>query len=231
MKYKVNFDLELKKNPYKGFYVALEGIDGSGKTTQANELKKYFEKKGRDVVLTYEPRREGAVGDLIHKVLKEEVSLPKVGLQYLFAADRAMHQEELIIPALKAGKVVITDRNFWSGIAYGIMDKGGIKKAGGLSDQLAVALSVLSMYHQFVAPDITFYLDVDVDTAMERLSYMKRKAEIYEKKDLLTSVQEIYDWMVINFPGALVDIDGDLGKEEVLQELISVIEKEYGARS
>ncbi len=225
MKYKVSFDLELKKNPYKGFYVALEGIDGSGKTTQAEELRRYFEKKGKDVIVTYEPRREGAVGELIHKVLKEEVSLPKVGLQYLFAADRAMHQEELIIPALKAGKVVISDRNFWSGIAYGIMDKGGIKKAEESANQLAVALSVLSMYHQFIAPNVTFYLDVDVNTAMERLSHLNRKAELYEKKNLLTTVQEVYDWMVIKFPDALVDIDGNLGKDEVLEELISVIEK------
>lgn len=225
MKYNVNFDIELKKNPYKGFYVALEGIDGSGKTTQAEELKKYFEKKGKDVVVTYEPRRTGAVGELVHKVLREEVNLPKVGLQYLFAADRAMHQQELIIPALKQGKVVISDRNFWSGVAYGILDKGGIKKAKESKDWLLIALSLLSMYHQFIAPNITFYLDVNVDTAMDRLSRMKRKAELYEKKDLLTSVQEIYDWMVKKFPGALVDIDGNLAKEEVLKELINTIEK------
>lgn len=225
MKYKVNFELELKKNPYDGFYIALEGIDGSGKTTQAEELKKYFEKKGKEVIVTYEPRRTGAVGELVHRVLQEEVMLPRVGLQYLFAADRAMHQEDLIIPALKAGKVVISDRNFWSGIAYGILDKGGLKMGKDSADQLMVAMSLLSFYHQFVSPDITFYLDVKVDTAMDRLSHKDRKAELYEKKDLLTSVQEIYDWMVKKFPGALVDIDGNLGKDEVLKELIAAIEK------
>ena len=225
MKYKVNFELELKKNPYEGFYIALEGIDGSGKTTQTEELKKYFEKKGKEVVVTYEPRRTGAVGELIHKVLREDVKLPKVGLQYLFAADRAMHQEELIIPALKAGKVVISDRNFWSGIAYGILDKGGFQKAEDSADQLSVALSVLSLYHQFIAPNITFYLDVNVNTAIDRLSHMGRKAELYEKRDSLTTVQEIYDWMIKKFPGALIDIDGNLEKEEVLKELIAAIEK------
>lgn len=225
MKYPINFEIELKKNPYEGFYVALEGIDGSGKTTQAEELAEYFRKKGKEVIITQEPRRTGAVGELIHKVLQQEVKIPAVGLQYLFSADRAIHQEELIIPALKEGKVVVSDRNFWSGVAYGILDKGGLGKVKESADQLLVALSLLSSYHQFIAPNVTFYLDVNVDTAIDRLSHMNRKTELYEKKDSLTSVQEIYDWLVKKFPDALVDIDGNLGKEEVLKELIDVIEK------
>ncbi len=52
MKYHVSFDIEFRKNPYEGFYIAFEGIDGAGKTTQGAVLKKYLEEKGKNVVLT-----------------------------------------------------------------------------------------------------------------------------------------------------------------------------------
>ena len=86
MKYPVNFEIELKKNAYDGLYIALEGIDGSGKTTQVEHLAEYFRKQGREVVTTREPRKVGFIGDLVHKVLLGEVKLPATSLQYLFSA-------------------------------------------------------------------------------------------------------------------------------------------------
>ena len=55
MKYHIEFDLDFKRNPYKGLYIAIEGIDGSGKTTQVGKLAEYFEKQGREVLKTHEP--------------------------------------------------------------------------------------------------------------------------------------------------------------------------------
>jgi dTMP kinase len=76
-------------------------------------------------VTTREPRKEGLIGDLVQKVLLGTEKLPSVSLQYLFSADRSAHHEELVLPSLQAGKVVITDRCFWSAIVYGILDRSG----------------------------------------------------------------------------------------------------------
>lgn len=224
MKYSVNFDIELKKNPYPGLYIALEGIDGSGKTTQVEKLAQYFESQGKEVLKTHEPRREGAVGKLVHDVLQESVNVPAISLQYLFAADRAIHQVQMVIPALEAGKVVISDRTFWSSVPYGLLDKFLSEKEENV-DQLLAALSILSMYHEFIAPDIGIILDVSVDTAGDRLAGMDRKAEIYEKKEKLLKIREGYDLLLQKFPEELVRIDAEKNVEDVTSEILQTIEK------
>ena len=226
MKYKVNFDLELNVNPFKGLYIALEGIDGSGKTTQAEELKKYFKSQGKEVLLTFEPQRKGIIGDVIHQVLRHEITLPKESIQYLFAADRAIHQKKIIIPALEKGLVVISDRNFWSSIAYGILDKEtteGFKREN--FEQMLCAMSILSMYHQFTAPNYTFYLNVDIQTAIGRIKGMERKAEIYEKEALLKRAKEIYDWIAKEFKGDIITVHGDRHIDEVTSEIVGIVGK------
>ena len=75
MKYHVSFDIEFRKNPYKGIYIAFEGIDGAGKTTQADILKKYFIKKGRSVILTKEPTQEPPIGSIVHYFLKGKIKI------------------------------------------------------------------------------------------------------------------------------------------------------------
>src|SRR3989344_4218872 len=123
MKYHVGFDIEFRKNPYKGIYIALEGIDGSGKSTQAKILADYLKKNGKKVVFTKEPTQKPPVGDLIHNIIQGKVNLPLVSLQYLFSADREIHLKTVVEPALKEGKIIISDRCFWSSVAYGILDK------------------------------------------------------------------------------------------------------------
>src|SRR3989338_5534442 len=124
MHYHLDFDIDFLRNPYKGRYIALEGIDGSGKTTQVEKLASHFRSLGKEVVTTREPRKEtGIVGKLIFEILQAKKKVPSVALQYLFTADRVMHYLEIIEPALKEGKIVISDRCFWSAIPYGIMDR------------------------------------------------------------------------------------------------------------
>src|SRR3989338_4516333 len=123
MKYHISFDIEFRENPYKGKYIAFEGIDGVGKTTQAAILKKYLQKKGREVIFTKEPTQNPPIGTLIHDFIKGKIKFPSVSIQYLFAADREIHLKDTVEPALKNGKIVISDRCFWSSVAYGILDK------------------------------------------------------------------------------------------------------------
>src|SRR2546423_574568 len=98
MKYHISFDLELRRNPYKGTYIALEGIDGSGKSTQIAALQAYFEKKGEKITLTFEPRNDIITGEIIRDILSGAVSVPPSALQYLYSANRAVNHEEIVYP-------------------------------------------------------------------------------------------------------------------------------------
>lgn len=220
MRYTVKFDLELKKNIYGGLYIALEGIDGSGKTTQVKELEKYFKSQGKEVVVSCEPTREGEVGELIHKILRGEIKIPRIFNQYLFSVDRGLNQQNFIIPALREGKVVLSDRSFWSSLAYGILDKETDESDVQKRDQLLVSLSILSMYHQFIVPDATVYLDVSAKTAMGRLDVLNKETEIYEKIDLLKRLEQTYNMIANEFSEVFLTVNGSMDKEKVTGEIL-----------
>ena len=224
MKYHISFDLELRRNPYKGVYIAVEGIDGSGKTTQVERLSKYFESKGKVVVKTREPRKEGVIGDLVHQVLTGERKMSARALQYLFSTDRVLHHEEVIEPSLREGKIVISDRCFWSAVVYGILDKSeeyGFESA----NQVLIAHSILSMYHQFIVPDFTFLLNVSLETALTRIEkkHAHSPREMYEAKEKVEKVIKGYEWLLENFEKELTVIDGEKPIEDVTENMVSKI--------
>ncbi len=223
MRYHIEFNLELRKNPYPGRYIAIEGIDGSGKTTQVKRLKKYFEEQGKDVIAIREPRKTGLIGDIVQKVLTGEIEMPSTALQYLFSTDRVIHHEEVIIPALKQGKMVISDRCFWSAIVYGILDRTGGKYNFNEGKLLLISQSILSMYHQFIVPDYTFYLKISLQTALARISGKKGEKEIYEDKDKLKKLIEGYEWLYRKFANEITVIDGEKKTEEVTKEIVATI--------
>jgi dTMP kinase len=223
MKYHVEFDLDLRKNPYPGKYIALEGIDGSGKTTQVQMLVDYFRKQGKNVIQTREPRKIGLIGEIVHKVLKKEVKFSDLALQYLFATDRVLSQDEVIIPALKRGDIVISDRCFWSAIVYGVLDRTGWNYDPKSTSFLLIVYSILSMYHQFVTPDYTFYLDISLETSLKRLREKEDTKEIYEDEEKLKKVIDGYDWLSKNFAKEMIPVNGEKFADGVFKEIISKI--------
>jgi len=225
MKYHIAFDLDLRRNPYRGLYIALEGVDGSGKTTQAEALTRYFEGIGKTVVQTREPRKAGLIGDLVQKILTGEQKIPPVALQYLFSTDRVINHEEVIIPSLKAGHVVISDRSFWSAVVYGILDrsKGAYDKR--LTNMLLITQSILSMYHQFTVPDFTFYLHISLQTALSRIAGKDDVKEIYEDKGKLAKIIEGYNFLQERFSGEITPVSGERSVAEVTNLLIDIVEK------
>ncbi len=225
MKYPVNFEIELKRNPYKGLYIALEGIDGSGKTTQVEKLSDYFKSQGREVITTREPRKNGLIGELVHKVLLGQEKLPTVAIQYLFSADRSAHHQELVIPSLKEGKIVITDRCFWSAIVYGILDRTGGDYDKNDADLLLINQSILSMYHQFTVPDLSFYLKISAEESLKRIKQKKEAIEIYEKKELIEKVYTGYEYLLDRFPNEITVLNGEGKVEDVTKSMIEEIEK------
>lgn len=225
MKYHLDFDIDFKRNPHKGKYIVLEGIDGSGKTTQIEKLYEYFTSQGKEVVRTREPRKdEGLIGELIQKILNGKTKVPAVAIQYLFSADRGMHHEELILPALRDGKIVISDRCFWSAVPYGVLDLEEDFNDN-TAKYILVSQSILSMYHQFTAPDLTFYLDIPVERAMDRLSKKSHDKEIYEEEKKILKAKEGYDWLLNEFPEEFVVVDGvqqvDLVTKDIIEKISS----------
>lgn len=223
MKYHVSFDIDFKRNNSEGLYIALEGIDGSGKTTQIAALYEYFTAQGREVVRTREPRKdEGLIGELIQKILLGKTQIPPVAFQYLFSADREMHHEELILPSLAQGKVVLSDRCFWSAIPYGIMDLGG-ELSENTAEYILVAQSILSMYHQFTIPDATVYLHLPLDTAMQRIREGHDEKEIYEDKKVLEKTIKGYNFLLQKFPDEFKVIDATRSVTDVTEEIVTTI--------
>ncbi|HLD01628.1 MAG TPA: dTMP kinase [Patescibacteria group bacterium] len=219
MNYHIEFDLDFKRNEFPGCFIALEGIDGSGKSTQAEALRDVLTKQGRTVILKHP--FEGEIGGFVRKILAGEKKVPPVALQHLISANRNVQQVE-IIESLKNGTDVIIDRYFWSAVAYGILDVSGEANEQ-TANQLLIGQSILSMYHQFLMPDITFYLKISPKTAMERLSDMEKELEIYESEAKIRKISEIYDWLLKQFPKEFRIIDGEKPVEEVTEQMAMLV--------
>jgi dTMP kinase len=223
MKYHLSFDIDFKRNSSNGLYIAVEGIDGSGKTTQVERLVAALQREGKEVVSTREPRKgEGLIGKLIADILHGKTKVHPVAFQYLFTADRQMHHQELILPALKEGKVVVSDRCFWSAIPYGLLDHDEEIEKESIQQEL-VAQSILSFYHEFTVPDKTLYLDVSLDTAIERITKGDGADEIYEDRAKLKRAIAGYQWLLQEFPKEFTVVDANKSVEEVAKEIANVI--------
>ncbi|MEK7534389.1 MAG: dTMP kinase [Patescibacteria group bacterium] len=219
MNYNVSFNTDFRRNPYKGRFIVIEGMDGSGKTTQAKRLVEYLEEKKIESVYTKEPTDE-ITGKLIRKILSGKLALAPVAFQYLFAADRAVHQVE-ISSYLEKGITVVSDRYFWSSAVYGMVDRETSKEND--RERILVALSILSMYHRFLLPDCTFYLKVSTQEAVRRIDKKAEELEIYEEKEKLEKIREGYEWLAKKFTKEIAIIDGEKSVEEVTHAIVASI--------
>jgi len=199
----------MKENSHKGKFIVFEGLDGSGQSTQARLLKDYLEKeKNISVVLTKEPTKEPPIGALIRQVLKREISVSPAALQLLFCADRSEHLEKTIKPALEKGQWVISDRYFYSTMAFGSLDLN--------LDWL------IKINEDFLKPDITFLLKVDPEVCIERIDASRNKREFFEESEKLKKIWQTYEILSRKFPDIKV-VDGKKTREEVFEEIKSKI--------
>jgi len=189
----------------KGVLICIEGLDGSGKTTHAHRLVRNLQKKGFDAVYTTEPSR-GELGKFIRaSVLQGKKRVPRVVEALLFAVDRVEHLEKMVKPALKEGKIVISDRCVYSSLAY--------QGAAGLD------LEWIEEINRMALPaDLAVYIDVPPEVVVERI---RRKKSVMERLETQRKVREVYMKYVKN--GKLVPVDGDKRKGEVTQNILMVI--------
>lgn len=221
MSYRISIDADFRKNTYPGLFIALEGIDGSGKSSQIEPLRKYFEDLGRTVVVTKTPRKtEGILATINHDLMQGTGVIPKPAYQYLFTADYIIQMEELVIPALSRGDVVISDRfHSWSSLAYGLWEATDSYDLSAAQSML-VAQGLFSPGYQLVVPDVTLFFTVSVATAASRIPQKVEAAEFYEKKDTLEKVKKGYEWLLKEFPECFSVIDAERSLDEVTKEMI-----------
>ncbi len=202
-----------------GKFIVLEGIDGSGTTTQANLLKEYLLVQGKDVIITTEPT-DGEIGKLLRKALKNDIFSLENEQRYdqqmalLFAADRHYHvfnQNDGILKNLNNGNHVISTRYYFSSIAYNANNPDEFSWIGNLNAN-------------FPKPDILIYIDVPVDISLERIC--KRKSlEIYEHREKLIAVSYNYHSLLRDYNGLLINIDGKEPIETVHSNIIKYIKR------
>ena len=162
----------------KGLFIVLEGIDGTGKSTQARKLGEWFESRGREVVLSREPT-DGPWGTKLRESAATGRLSPQDELQY-FLNDRRQHVEEKIAPALAEGKVVILDRYYFSTMAY--------QGARGFDP-----VEIRRMNEGFAPqPDVLLILDLDVDTAHQRIGHRGDSTNEFEQRESLERCRAIF---------------------------------------
>jgi dTMP kinase len=190
----------------KGAFICIEGLDGCGKTTQAKLLVQKL-RKSHNAVYTAEPSR-GKIGAFIRKsCLYGDKRLSSVIEALLFAADRLEHVENEVLPALRKGQLVVSDRYVYSSLAY--------QGAAGLSLEWIEKIN-----EHTLRPDFAIFIDVNPKTVMQRL---KPNRSVMENLWTQQKVREIYLKFVAK--GELTRIDGDKPKKELAEAVSAVVLK------
>ncbi len=166
-----------------GRFIAFEGIDGSGKTTQAARLAARLNRMGLACCQTREPTA-GPIGSLVHQIMTGRIAADNRVVAALYAADRLDHllnQTDGILPLLEQGTHVLTDRYYFSSYAYHSVDM-----------PMDWVIEANAQAAQLLRPTATIFIDVDPNTALERISKNRFHTEIYENLARLTKTRELY---------------------------------------
>lgn len=166
-----------------GHFFALEGIDGSGKSTQLSLLARRLREAGVDCLTTREPT-DGPIGRLLRQVLTGQVECDSRVVAPLFAADRLDHllnREEGLREAVEAGRTVLTDRYYFSSYAYQSVDL-----------PLEWVIEVNRPCARLLRPTATLFLDVSPELALERIARNREGTELFETRERLERTREQY---------------------------------------
>lgn len=206
----------MEKNNFAGKFIVLEGLDGSGQSTQVELVKKFLEEKGIKVVATKEPTLASESGRKIKLALEQKEKMAPADLQKLFADDRKEHLENLIIPALDRGEFVVSDRYFFSSFAYGVSDGLGLDWLIEINDK-------------FLIPDLIIVLKVSPKVCIERIEKRGTAKTLFEKEQKLAKVWETYEILPKHFETSVI-IDGEKPIAEVFDEVKKIISEKLNGK-
>lgn len=187
----------------QGLFIALEGIDGSGTTTHTKMLANWLSAQGKKVIQTHEPT-DDRIGRLIRRILQDSAVPPAIDA-LLFAADRIDNTVHRIQPALKEGKIVITDRYVESSIAY--------QSSSGLEIDWIKHLNRFAL-----TPDLTILLDISPSIALKRKRRPQPK-EKFEHTLFLDKVRQVFlrraqelDFKIVNAEDSINEVQTAIQK-------------------
>ena len=195
------------KNSYPGKFIVIEGLDGSGQSTQVALLKDFLIKQDFEVIATKEPTQDSEAGKKIKKILTEKIEIEPWELQKLYAQDRKEHLEKVIIPALKRERIVISDRYFFSSFAYGTAHGADLEE-------------IIKLNEDFLYPNITFILKVRSEICIERIEKRGDPKTLFEKREQLSKVWQVYEKLSSRFENIKI-IDGEKSIEQVFEQIKS----------
>ncbi|MEM3380767.1 MAG: dTMP kinase, partial [Candidatus Bathyarchaeia archaeon] len=199
-----------------GVFIVIEGIDGAGKTLHSKNLCLQLHRRGYPTRYTAEPSRN-VIGRLLRREFLNRRKAPPEVETLLFAADRLQHLREEVMPTLRRGGIVVSDRYLYASIAY-----QGAQK---------VDIEWIRCVNSFAPkPDLAIYLDVPADVAMSRI---RRGRSLMERLEFEKRVRAIYLKLVKD--GELTYVDGDRPVEDVDEDILNltieaITKKHRGAR-
>ena len=206
----------------KGYFISVEGGDGSGKSTQIRKIETYLQEKGLEYILTREPGGT-PVAEKIRELILDPANKALTGRaeMLLYAASRAQHVEEKILPALEAGKVVLSDRFTDSSIAYQAYGRG-------LGNMVAEVNRIATGGKE---PDLTIFLNITPAAGMARKNnqdgHVLDRLEL-EKAAFHETVYEGYLALARESGGRIADIDADRPAEEVFADIKARLDQLFG---
>ncbi len=199
-------------------FIALEGIDGSGKSTQAKLLSQMLFNMGHKIYTTFEPT-DSLIGSMIRNIMKGRMKADHKTIAALFAADRLDHllnEVNGIVKKLEEGYTVITDRYYFSSYAYHgtHMDMDWVIKTNAMSAEI-------------LRPDINIFIDVQPETSMHRLNNNRSAIELYETSDNLQNVRKKYfeAFDKLKHEENIFIINGERSLEAISNDIWNEVEK------
>jgi dTMP kinase len=191
----------------RGVFIVFEGIDGSGKDTHIKLLSEELRQHGQSVLETAEPSGN-EVGALLRRYQRKSGKrLPAETEALLYTADRYEHVRNVVEPALKKGQIVLSNRYFYSTLAY--------------QGAMGVDLDWIREMNRFAPkPDAAILLDILPEFSLQRL---RRRRTVFEQLENLRRVREIYVRLVKG--GELVRVDADRPKRVVQAELLALVQE------
>ncbi len=197
-------------------FIVFEGIDGSGTSTQIKKLEEYFPQK---IITTAEPTKS-EIGKFLRKMLAGEFSVDEKTASYLFAADRCEHLygKNGIIENLQNDKIVVSDRYFFSSLAYQSVSCG---------KELPKLLN-----SPFPLPEYLFYFEINPEISLKRVNSRGEKKEIYEKIEIQKKTANLYNEIISEYENdkshkmKIIRIDAAKSIEEIFQKIREILNLE-----
>ncbi|SDJ81490.1 dTMP kinase [Natronincola ferrireducens] len=201
----------------KGLFISIEGLDGSGKSTQIQYMKRFMEDKGFEVLLTREPGGT-VIGEKIRDIIldKQHQEMADTTEVLLYAASRAQHVQQFILPALQEGKVVLCDRFVDSSIAY----QGGGRKLG-----CSLVKEINRFATQGLKPDLTIFFDISPVTSLQRISSKEIDRLEQEKIDFHEAVYNAYKELCREEPHRIKVVKADRDIEAISRDIQGLLIK------